>query len=184
MLWYKSLSEGSLYCGFTNGPVNIFETLYNSNKKDEFQNFLANHNINYKLEWQMSNGYPELMVIFPAKKKVSFNSIASTGEKTLLLYFYYKIIAFDNISLLFIDDFDYFFHYDISEKLILELNSYKFQSLITLNNTYLMQNRLTRPDCCYIISKDSISNLHNLTNKEIREAHNLEKMYLNKAFKV
>ena len=45
-----------------------------------------------------------------------------------------------------------------------------------------MQNRLTRPDCCYIMTDKRIANLFDSTDKEIREAHNLEKMYINGAF--
>jgi len=45
-----------------------------------------------------------------------------------------------------------------------------------------MQNKLTRPDCCYIMTPNKITNLCNSTSKEIREAHNLEKMYINGAF--
>ena len=45
-----------------------------------------------------------------------------------------------------------------------------------------MQNKLTRPDCCYIMTHNRIASLFNSTDKEIREAHNLEKMYVNGAF--
>ena len=56
------------------------------------------------------------------------------------------------------------------------------QVILTSHNTYLMQNKLTRPDCCYIMSDNKITNLCNATDKEIREAHNLEKMYVNGVF--
>ena len=62
------------------------------------------------------------------------------------------------------------------------LNYKNFQTLLTSHNTYLMQNKLTRPDCCYIMTENRINSLFNSTDKEIREAHNLEKMYINGAF--
>ena len=45
-----------------------------------------------------------------------------------------------------------------------------------------MQNKFTRPDCCFLMTKNCIKNLYNSTDKEIREAHNLEKMYINGVF--
>ena len=72
---------------------------------------------------------------------------------------------------------------EIAQNLLLDLNkNSNFQTLLTSHNTYLMQNKLTRPDCCFIMNKNKISSLSNSTPKEIREAHNLEKMYLNGAF--
>ena len=65
----------------------------------------------------------------------------------------------------------------------MQLNKAKnFQSILTSHNTYLMQNRLTRPDCCYIITNGRITSLYDATDKDIREGHNLEKMYINGVF--
>ena len=92
-------------------------------------------------------------------------------------------IAFDKISFLFIDEFDAFLHFESAKFIVEELNKQKnFQSIVTTHNTYLMQNKLTRPDCCYLMTKNKIASLFNSTDKEIREAHNLEKMYVNGAF--
>ena len=49
MLWYRGLSEGNAYCGFTNGGADLVEKLYESGKKDEFQQFLMENGMNYKL---------------------------------------------------------------------------------------------------------------------------------------
>lgn len=183
MLWYRGLSEGNTYCGFSNGATILVEGLYNSGKKEEFQKFLADNGLYYNLEWQLANGVHELMAVFPTKKKAPFMSIASTGTKSLFLYFFWSVAAFNKISFLFIDEFDAFFHYESAENIVLRLNANKnFQTLLTSHNTYLMQNKLTRPDCCYIMTQNKITSLFNSTKKEIREAHNLEKMYINGAF--
>lgn len=183
MLWYRSASDNNEYSGFTNGLLSMFDDLYCSNKLDDFEKFLKENNIEYKFEWGNANGMHELYVVFPSKKKVPFLSIASKGTKSLFLYFYWKTIAFNKLSFLFIDDFDAFLSNEIAENILLDLNkNSNFQTLLTSHNTYLMQNKLTRPDCCFIINKNKISSLANSTQKEIREAHNLEKMYLNGAF--
>ena len=183
MLWYRGLSDGNAYCGFSNGSASLTEGLYRNGKKEEFQKFLADNGLKYELDWQLTNDAHELMALFPTKKKAPFMSIASTGTKWLLLYFFWNIEAFNKISFLFIDEFDAFFHYEAAEYIVLRLNENKnFQTLLTTHNTYLMQNKLTRPDCCYIMTPNKITNLCNSTSKEIREAHNLEKMYINGAF--
>lgn len=183
MLWYRGLSEGNSYCGFSNGGASLVEDLYSSGKKDEFQKFLADNGLNFELEWQNNNGLHELMAKFPTGKSTPFVSIASTGTMSLFLFFFWSITAFNKISLLFIDEFDAFFHYKSAGNIVLRLNKNRnFQTLLTTHNTYLMQNKLTRPDCCYIMTQNKIASLFNSTSKEIREAHNLEKMYINGAF--
>ena len=183
MLWYRSLSDGNTYCGFTNGVTSLVDKLYESGKLHEFEEFLRSNGVNYKLKFVNSNGMLELMAEFDNDKQTPFLSLASTGTMSLFLLYIWSISAFDKISFLFIDEFDAFFHYESAENIVLLLNKAKsFQSILTSHNTYLMQNRLTRPDCCFIMTDNKITNLFNSTDKEIREAHNLEKMYINGAF--
>ena len=181
MLWYRSLSDGNAYCGFSNGAAMLVEKLYESGKIREFEKFLHQNDLDYKLEFISINGFHELLADFNGKK-APFVQIASTGTMTLFLFFIWSF-AFDKISFLFIDEFDAFFHYESAETIVRILNKNKnFQSVLTSHNTYLMQNKLTRPDCCFIMTNQKICSLVDSTDKEIREAHNLEKMYVNGAF--
>ncbi len=184
MLWYRSLSDGNAYCGYTNGTSSLVDRLYQSGRVHEFESFLKSNGVDYSLGFINVNGIPELHAYFDnGKKHTNFLSIASTGTMALFLFFTWSISAFKDISFLFIDEFDAFFHYESAENIVLRLNSAKnFQSVLTTHNTYLMQNKLTRPDCCFIMTKDKIANLYDCTDREIREAHNLEKMYINGAF--
>jgi len=184
MLWFRCLSDGNNYCGAFNGGALLTEKLYESGKIHEFEQFLADNELDYKLEYVNSNGSRELMALYDdGKKMVPFLSIISTGTAALFLYYVWKISAFQKISFLFIDEFDAFFHYESAENIVKQLNkNTAFQSILTSHNTYLMQNQLTRPDCCFIMTKNRITSLFNSTEKEIREAHNLEKMYINGAF--
>lgn len=183
MLWYRSLSDGNNYAGFTNGGSSLVEKLYESGKIREFEKFLAENDLNYKLEFMTINGLHELLVAFENGNKLPFVNIASTGTMALFLFFIWSVVAFKKLSLLFIDEFDAFFHYEAAENIVKKLNkANNFQTILTSHNTYLMQNALTRPDCCYIITNNKIKSLFNSTEKEIREAHNLEKMYINGAF--
>ena len=186
MLWYRSLSDGNAYCGFSNGVATLTEKLYENGKIREFEQFLAENDLHYRLRFVRKNDGHELMAVYKNNdetREAPFVNLASTGTMVLFLFFIWKASAFNKISFLFIDEFDAFLHYESAETLVLQLNKAKmFQSILTTHNTYLMQNKLTRPDCCYIMTDNKITSLYNCTEKEIREAHNLEKMYINGAF--
>ena len=184
MLWYRSLSDGNTYAGFTNGTRDIFEVICSSNKLKDFQRFLLSNDLKYDLEARSVNGNLELYAKFAnGKRAVPFNSVASTGTKALSLFYFWRIFAAGRMSFLFIDEFDAFFHYEAAEVVVGSLNNEEgFQTILTSHNTYLMNNRLTRPDCCFIMTKNKISCLCDCTDREIREAHNLEKMYVTGAF--
>lgn len=184
MLWYRSLSEGNTYCGFSVGGSTLVDKLYESGKVKDFEHFLHDNGLDYHLKFIPVNGTHELVATYDrGQKMVPFVSLASTGTMALFLFYIWSISAFEKISFLFIDEFDAFFHYESAENIVLQLNKAKsFQTVLTSHNTYLMQNRLTRPDCCYIMTSERITNLFDSTDKEIREAHNLEKMYINGAF--
>ena len=53
---------------------------------------------------------------------------------------------------------------------------------MTTHNTSIMTNDLLRPDCYFLMNGKGIKSLANCTPKELREAHNIEKMYKAGAF--
>lgn len=185
MLWYRCLSDGNTYAGFSNGGANLSKVIYEKAALEKFQSFLAENGLKYDLDFELENETPVLYAYFQNRKnKAAFSTLASTGTKALWLFFVWEIMSFDKISLLFIDEFDAFLHYQSAENIVRQLNKITdFQTILTTHNTYLMQNRLTRPDCCFLMSPGKVVNLYESTDKEIREAHNLEKMYIGGAFR-
>ena len=158
--------------------------MYQSGRVHEFEKFLQENDLDYQLKFESQNGLRSLYAIFDnGKTKAPFSTIASTGTMALYLFFFWQITAFRDVSFLFIDEFDAFFHYESAENLMLSLNKIKsFQSVLTTHNTYLMTNRLTRPDCCFVMTDNKISSLCNATNRELREGKKKKKLYLSGEF--
>ena len=183
MLWYRSLSDGNSYAGFTNGSSEIGAEICRLNGLAGFQEFLRANDIVYELVSEKKDNEMTIFIRNPQTgRKMSFNTAASTGTKSLMLFYYWSILSFEKLSFLFVDEFDAFFHYKTAAEIAKRLNQSSFQSVLTSHNTYLMQNDLTRPDCCFIMSEGRVRCLPDCTKREIREAHNLEKMYQNGAF--
>ena len=183
MLWYRSLSDGNDYAGFMNGTGEIDESIYRSGRLPEFIDFLSKNGVDYDLSFVEREGRHYLVVRFANGEQVSFDKVASTGTKALRLFFHWSATAFAKASFVFIDEFDAFLHYESAANIVQVLNSLKgVQSVLTSHNTYLMRNDLTRPDCCFIMTKNKVTPLSKATDKVLREGHNLEKMYVNGAF--
>lgn len=184
MLWFRSLSDGNGYCGLMNGTMTLEQMLFESRQLSKFKEFLATCGLNYDLDFEEDGDAPKLFAYFNSRKnKARFSTIASSGTKALWLLFNWMVKGKDRLSFLFIDEFDAFYHYEIAATVVKELNAHReFQSMLTTHNTYLMQNQFTRPDCCFILTDKHIKSLKKSTDRELREAHNLEKMYIGGAF--
>jgi len=70
----------------------------------------------------------------------------------------------------------------LAEAIIEELKKNDCQVILTTHNSGLMTNKLLRPDCYFFMYKHKIVSMANSTLKELRQAHNIEKMYRNGAF--
>lgn len=183
MLWYRSLSNGNNYAGFKNGTAGIAKTIKEKGLERELEEFLGKFGLHFKLGFDPNDAEPNLLCYFPDGRTADFYSIASTGTKTLLLLFFWSKVAFKEASFVFVDEFDAFFHYSLSEDVVKMFNEIKtFQTVLTTHNVALLDNSLTRPDCSYIIGNNEIRKLSECTDRVLREAHNLEKMYVNGAF--
>lgn len=114
---------------------------------------------------------------------IPFQVIASTGTRSLqLLYFWIK--RMENASLVFIDEFDAFYHFKLAFEVCKRLFNMDCQVFTSSHNTYLMTNALLRPDCYFLMNSRKILPLSKCTEKELREAHNIEKIYKAGAFYV
>ena len=111
------------------------------------------------------------------------NVVASSGTRTLRL-FYYWLKHKRGIKFVFIDEFDAFYHHELSYTLCRRLFKSDNQLFLTTHDTFLLSNDLLRPDCFFILKNNNISAVCNLTDKELRFGHNLEKLYRGGTFGV
>lgn len=163
-----------------------YELLKENNQVEVFEEFLNEMGIKCKLvlEELPDNKYE---LYFKHKKLVPFYSNASSGTRIAFNLFvrYFLMVSKRKPSMIFLDEFDAFYHYEMSRKVV-EFFKKTFpdtQVVFTTHNTNLMSNRLMRPDCLFILSEQgTLTPLCKATKRELREGHNLEKMYISGEF--
>lgn len=180
MLMFYSLDTNG-YQGLQEGIESCTQGIVREHKEKEFQEFLKKSKIDYELVSLNTNGIEDLYCKF-SNKYVPFSSIASTGTKSLAL-FYYWYLKFSRASLVFIDEYDAFYHFELSQSLVLMLKQLtKTQVFLSTHNTDLLSNDILRPDAYFEIKDNTIRSLDKCTEKELRRAHNIQKMYKAGAF--
>ena len=180
MLWFRSLKHNE-FMGVMPNIEDLHDYIINNRLLSDFQSFLKGCGQNYNL-CEIHEGGKTVIGVKYKNYKARFNFVASTGTQALWL-FYYWMNRTKNISFVFLDEFDAFYHYGLSSYILKYINSRDdFQSVLTSHNTYLINNELMRPDCYSILKDGSITSFADSTNKTIRQAHNLEKMMLGGEF--
>lgn len=180
MLMFFSLDTRG-YQGYYVGSESITKGIIESGMVKDFEQFLRMQGINYNLKTKTVDGQKLLYCDFGDKEAELFH-IASTGTTSLAL-FYFWYIRLQNVSFAFIDEFDAFYHFELASALVKLLRDLKnTQVILTTHNTDLMSNDLLRPDCYFLLTDNRIAPISSLTTKELRQAHNLQKMYKAGAF--
>jgi len=177
MLLYKNLDD-KFYMGFKQGGSSLPDYIVSNNHLEDFEEFLNNNEIECKLISKKIDGVNQIFFKFN-NKNIEFTSIASSGTKTITVFYaWQKYMEEENCKFAFIDEFDAFYHHDLSKTIVEKLkNMINTQVILTTHNTSNISNDILRPDCYFIMDSQKITSLKDRTNKELREAHNIEKMY-------
>lgn len=180
MLWFRSLDENR-YIGYQSDSKDYFDFVFTGKRIKELETFLHKAGLQEKLVAK-KDGDGVNRLYFDTRKPLPFFKAASSGTKALYTFFYWYKTATD-VSLMFIDEFDAFYHYELSETLVemLELMP-DSQTILTSHNTNLLSNRIMRPDCYFILTGEKLTSFSNATDRELREGHNLEKLYMGGEF--
>lgn len=180
MLWFRSLDENR-FIGYRTKSEGYFDFIFDDTILKEFEEFLCKSGVDAKLVVKTDNDGKKRLY-FDNEKPLPFFKVASSGTKALYTFFYWYKTA-ENVSLLFIDEFDAFYHYELAESIVdlLEKMS-NTQIILTTHNTNLLTNRIMRPDCYFILTKGRLTSFANATDRELREGHNLEKLFMSGEF--
>lgn len=180
MLWFRSLDENR-YIGYKNKTTDYYDFIFDKDILKEFEEFLHLSGVDEKLV-VLEDPDGKKKLYFKNSNPLPFFSVASSGTKALYTFFYWYKTA-RNTSLMFIDEFDSFYHFELAESIVMLLEKMSnTQVILTSHNTNLLSNRIMRPDCYFILTKDKITSFANSTTRELREGHNLEKLYMSGEF--
>lgn len=186
MLWFRSLQENG-YIGLTTGTESISNWIIDNGLVKEFERFLHDiAGIDLKLDSFVTNSPTPVKVLLEKHKNgpLIFDQAASNGTRALQLLFYWSR-RFSEVSFLFMDEFDAFYHFDLARNVIRHIVALdNVQAVFTTHNSYLASNEVLRPDCYFILSNGKLTSFIDSTERELREGHNLEKMLRNGEFDV
>ncbi len=177
LLFFRSL-QGNIYLGLEIGKNPIQEDIIKNGNVSNLESFLNTAGIECKLTVEKQSDKEVIAFDFDGKTIPIYN-IASTGTKSLILFYFWlqRLREKSKVSFLFIDEFDAFYHHELSALIVEELKKTGVQFILTTHNTSIINNDLLRPDCYFLMDKQSIKSLAKSTRKELRVAHNIEKMY-------
>lgn len=181
MLWFRNLDVRG-YIGLQTGSTSLDEYIIKSGHLHDFENFL-NEISGQKFDLFFPKFDDKHIYCRIGKSVMSFNKIVSTGTRSLMLL-YYWILNIEDAKFVFVDEFDAFYHFELSYQVCKRLFGLNCQAFVTSHNTYLMTNELLRPDCNFILDKNIIKPLCDCTEKDLRFAHNIEKLYRGNTFNV
>jgi hypothetical protein len=170
------------FIGYKEKPDDYFSFMFDRNEYIiEFNDLLQQADINHSVI-PIKDIDGEIRLYFDTTPPLPFWKTASNGTKALYTFYYWYKTA-PNVSLMYIDEFDAFYHYELAETIVKMLEKMpEFQKILTSHNTNLISNRIMRPDCYFILSPTKLTMLANATERELREGHNLEKLYLGGEF--
>ncbi len=180
MLWFRNLDVRE-FIGLETGIFSLDEYIIKNGLVRDFEEFLKEvSGQDFKFA-QPSSDDKNLRCVYEGNT-VLFHNIASTGTRALLLYFWIQRVG--KASLVFIDEFDAFYHFDLSYAVCKRLFALDPQVYLSTHNTYLMSNDLLRPDCNFLLNGNAVKPLCECTDKELRLGHNIEKLYRGNTFRI
>ena len=187
MLFFKPSDSCNCLIGMENNlQLNFCGYIVQNGFLQEFESFLREGGIDEFLEASQEADYQNIKIFFKRKEQsLPINEAGSSGTQAMVQLFYW-MKHFDKASFVFIDDFDASCHAELAELIyekIKQIGEKQLpQCVLATHNVDLLSNRITRPDCCYIVAPGKIAPLSLLTSREIREGNNLKNLYLSRAF--
>lgn len=183
MVYFKSLEgQWHSYIGQEITQNRVSEGILEENLLDDFENFLNAAGVTCKLT-KLNRDGEDFIAFNYRNRKIEYAQAASTGTMSLGHFFYWlQKLKKNLVSFIYMDEFDAYYHHNLSKLIVNEIKQSSSQSILTTHNTSIMTNDLLRPDCYFILDNNKINPIFKFTDKELRKAHNIEKMYKAGAF--
>ncbi len=177
MLYFRSLQDNA-YIGVKKGTEGLENYIIRNGLIPDFQRFLKDMaEIDVNLGSIRVDGIGDVFIQRTGHRIIAFNTVSSSGTRALMLL-YYWMNHFREVRFLFMDEFDAFYHYELAEKVLKRMvDESEIQVILTSHNTSLLNNKVLRADCCLKMENGGISSFSDRTGRDIRQGHNLEKMY-------
>ena len=194
MLMIQNLENDNVYIyqGYLQGKQPIGTRILQKGKLQELENFLNLVDVKCKLTSQaFNNGLDKIYFDFNGNK-IEFFDNASTGTKALTNFFFWYLEAKYSTtapSFMYLDEFDASYHETAAETVVKMLRKLDCQVILTTHDSNLLSNELLRPDCAFNMTEEYrntegyvLGPLSSVVKKELREAHNIPKMFRAKTF--
>lgn len=192
MLMFSNLRQ-NYYQGFIVGNPLVDVEIIKKGKLAELESFLNSADVECSLKNLEINGQQKMFFYFGDNHYIDFWENASTGTQSLVFFFYWYMQMQADPSLapsfVYLDEFDAFYHEKTAAKVVELLRQTHSQVILTTHDSSLLTNELLRPDCAFNMLpeyRDSDSYvmgpLSSRTQKELRQALNIPKMFRAGAF--
>ena len=192
MLMFSNLRQ-NYYQGFIVGNPLIDVEIIKKGKLAELESFLNSADVECSLKNLEINGQQKMFFYFGDNHYIDFWENASTGTQSLVFFFYWYMQMQADPSLapsfVYLDEFDAFYHEKTAAKVVELLRQTQSQVILTTHDSSLLTNELLRPDCAFNMlpeykNSDSyvMGPLSSRTEKELRQALNIPKMFRAGAF--
>jgi AAA15 family ATPase/GTPase len=176
MVFFRTLSQNADYYGQTLDTNRLSKAILNADKVSDFESFLNEAGVKCSLG-TTGQGNEERIVFKYGNSSVDFALAASTGTMSLGMFYYWWLkLESGKLTFAYIDEFDAYYHYALSKLVVRKLIHVDCQTILTTHNLSIMTNDLLRPDCYFILA-DKQYPFYSLVDKDLRKAHNLEKIY-------
>ena len=192
MLMFTNLRQ-NYYQGFIVGNPLVDVEIIKKGKLAELEAFLNSADVECSLKNLEINGQQKMFFYFGDNHYIDFWENASTGTQSLVFFFYWYMQMQADPSLVpsfvYLDEFDAFYHEKTAAKIVELLRQTQSQVILTTHDSSLLTNELLRPDCAFNMlpeykNSDSyvMGPLSSRTEKELRQALNIPKMFRAGAF--
>jgi len=192
MLMFSNLRQ-NYYQGFFIGSTQVDIEIIKRGKLSELEAFLNSVEVDCKLKSMMFNGQQKMFFEFGDGNYIDFWENASTGTQALVFFFFWYLQMLDTPELapsfVYLDEFNAFYHEKTAAKVVELLRDVPCQVLLTTHDSNLLTNDLIRPDCAFNMQPEYknvdsyvMGPLSSKTQKELRQALNIPKMYRAGAF--